>query len=66
MLSVINHVKTKRLGMHLSITVGARRRSHGGLTTLIVSHLHGRRVVPYRQAQLRRAQPITRLRWPSD
>ena len=34
--------------------------------TLIVSHLNGRRVVPCRQAQLRRAQPIRRLRWPSD
>ena len=39
MLSVGNDVKTKRLGMRLSIAVGARRRSHGGLTLIDASGL---------------------------
>ena len=39
MLSVRNGVKTKRLGMRLSIAVGARRRSHGGLTLIDASGL---------------------------
>jgi DNA-binding MarR family transcriptional regulator len=39
MLSVRNSVKTKRLGIRLSIAVGARRRSHGGLTLIDASGL---------------------------